>query len=237
MARVVLVPGFTQTAASWDAVRAELARRHPELDVLALEIPEADDFAATAAALADAGGPALWVGYSLGGRLLLRLAIDRPELVHGAVLVSTSAGIADPIERAERRAADDALSEDALTLGAERFLERWLAQPMFADVPDDAPGLADRSTLTPRFLAHCLRVLGTGVMDPLWDRLGELTVPVTIVTGAGDAKFDAIGVAMAERIRRAAHLRVEGGHALPLVAPVALAAIVAAAAYAVGEAT
>lgn len=232
MPRVVLVPGFTQTAASWDAVRGDLARRHPELDVVALDIPDTGDFASTAEALAQAGGRALWVGYSLGGRLLLRLAIDHPRVVQAATLISASPGIADPVEREARRAADDALSEDALTLGTEAFLDRWLAQPMFTGVPADAPGLADRATLTPRFLAHCLRELGTGAMDPLWERLGELAVPVTVVTGTRDEKFDAIGAAMTARIRRAAHLRVEGGHALPLEAPGAIAAVVAAAAYA-----
>ena len=210
-------------------------RRHPELEVAALDIPDADDFTTTAAALGAAGGHGLWVGYSLGGRLLLRLAIDHPDLVRAAILISTSPGIADPVEREERRAADDALSEDALTLGTERFVDRWLAQPMFAGVPADAPGLADRATLTPKFLAHCLRDLGTGVMDPVWERLGELAVPVTIVTGSRDEKFDAIGSAMAERIRRAAHLRVEGGHALPLESPAAIAAIVAAAAHAMTD--
>lgn len=232
MTRVALVPGFTQTAASWDGVRAHLRAQHPEHEVVALDVPEAEDFAATAAALGDAGGASLWVGYSMGGRLVLRLAIDHPQLVQGAVLISTSPGIADPVERDERRAADDALSEDALVLGTEAFVDRWLAQPMFATVPADAPGRTERTTLSPTFLAHCLRVLGTGVMDPLWERLGELMVPVTVVTGTHDAKFDAIGAAMTERIRRSAHLRVDGGHALPLEAPEAIAAIVAAAAHA-----
>ena len=41
-------------------------------------------------------------------------------------------------------------------------------------------------------LAAALRGLGTGVMAPLWDRLGELAMPVTLVVGERDAKFRAI---------------------------------------------
>ncbi len=58
--------------------------------------------------------------------------------------------------------------------GVDAFLERWLAQPLFATVPPDAPGLSERRGLSARYLAHCLRVLGAGAMEPMWDRLGEL---------------------------------------------------------------
>src|SRR5919198_622226 len=48
----------------------------------------------------------------------------------------------------------------------------------------------------PRALAAVLRGLGTGAMAPLWDRLGELTMPATVLVGADDAKF----VALAQRL-------------------------------------
>ena len=76
--------------------------------------------------------------------------------------------------------------------GVDAFLARWLAQPMFATVPADAPGLADRRRLTPEFLAACLRRLGAGAMEPMWDELSELTMPVLLVTGSRDEKYTAI---------------------------------------------
>src|SRR5438067_2507605 len=84
----------------------------------------------------------------------------------------SSPGIADATERAARQEADEQLAREVETVGVESFVDRWLAQPMWATVPLDAPGLSDRRTLTSEFLAHCLRVLGTGTMEPLWDRLG-----------------------------------------------------------------
>ncbi len=59
--------------------------------------------------------------------------------------------------------------------------------------------------------------IGTGEMEPLWDRLGELQMPVLVVVGDRDEKFRALGRAARRQI--AAHGRllvVPGGHGLPL---------------------
>lgn len=223
--RVVLVPGFTQTAASWSAVATEL---EVACAVTTLEVPMCSSFEATAAALAAAGGRGTWVGYSMGGRLALRLALDRPEMVDALVLVSATAGLQSDRERRDRVAADEQLARRVETDGVESFLDDWLAQPMFRSVPTDAPGLAERKGATPETLAHQLRVLGTGAMEPVWDRLRELAMPVLIVTGTQDEKFDAIGVRMHEHIPQPAHVRLGGGHALPLERPAELADAISA---------
>jgi 2-succinyl-6-hydroxy-2,4-cyclohexadiene-1-carboxylate synthase len=227
MPRVVLVPGFTQTASSWRDV-ADVLRE--SCDVIAVDVPQRDSFERTAIAIGARGERAVYVGYSMGGRLCLRLALDRPDLIEGLVLVSASPGLADADERAARVAADEQLAQDVARDGVDAFLRTWLAQPLFATVPADAPGLADRRVLTPEFLAHCLRVLGTGTMEPLWDRLGYLRMPVALVTGRSDAKFDRIAERMLERMHGGAvtHVRLDGGHALPLEAPAVLGGFVAA---------
>src|SRR5262249_56409970 len=45
-------------------------------------------------------------GYSLGGRVALHVALAAPERVRRLLLLSTSAGIEDGLERARRRASD-----------------------------------------------------------------------------------------------------------------------------------
>jgi 2-succinyl-6-hydroxy-2,4-cyclohexadiene-1-carboxylate synthase len=222
--RVVLVPGFTQTAASWSAVATEL---EAACEVVTLEVPVCSSFEATAGALADAGGRGTWIGYSMGGRLALRLALDRPEVVDALVLVSATAGLESRNERRDRVAADEQLARRIETDGVESFLESWLAQPMFRSVPPGAPGLTERKSATPAALAHQLRVLGTGAMEPVWDRLPELAMPVLIVTGTRDEKFDAIGARMQRHVADATHVRLPGGHALPLEHPTELAAAIA----------
>jgi 2-succinyl-6-hydroxy-2,4-cyclohexadiene-1-carboxylate synthase len=85
--QLVLVPGFTQTHSSWDAVVVALAAHGTE-EIEAIDVPTAPTFAETVHAIGERGSRAIYCGYSMGGRLCLRLAIDRPELVAGLVLVS-----------------------------------------------------------------------------------------------------------------------------------------------------
>jgi 2-succinyl-6-hydroxy-2,4-cyclohexadiene-1-carboxylate synthase len=223
--RVVLIPGFTQTAASWRGV-AEIVEASCE--VVTGDVPRRETFASTAHALA-LRGRGVYVGYSMGGRLALRLAIDRPDVVKALVLVSTSPGITDPDARAQRVASDEALARSVERDGVDAFLERWLAQPLFASVPADAPGVAERHRVPAAFLAHCLRVLGTGTMEPMWDQLTELQMPVALVTGTLDQKYEHLALLMLERLRGdVVHIRLEGGHALPLENPAVLGGFVAA---------
>jgi 2-succinyl-6-hydroxy-2,4-cyclohexadiene-1-carboxylate synthase len=202
-----------------------VAGLHPALDVDAVDVPVRESFAATAAAIGEAGGEAVYCGYSMGGRLCLRLALDRPELVTRLVLVSATAGLERHDDREVRVGADEELAASVERDGVEVFLERWLAQPLFAGVPPDAAGLADRRRLTPDYLAHCLRVLGTGTMGPMWPQLRRVDVPVTIVTGTADVKFTELGRRMAEALPVSEHVELECGHAVPLEAPDALAEV------------
>lgn len=213
--RVVLVHGFTQTAASWR--RIELSWQSTLFDPHAIEVPDALDFAATAHAIGDEGGPATYVGYSMGGRLCLQLALDRPEIVEKLVLISSSPGIADPAERAARRDADEVLAQDVERDGVQAFVERWLAQPMFATLPPDAAGLADRvAGNTAERLAHQLRALGQGTQPSHWNRLHELTVPSVLFVGSRDAKYVAIAEDMASRMKANIRVLSGAGHACHL---------------------
>src|SRR5215207_6610784 len=148
MERVVLVHGFTQTSASWGPVAERLARR---FEVVRVDLPGHGrsgavkvGFAEAAGLVGKAGGRAAYVGYSLGGRLCLRLALDRPDLVPALVLIGASPGIAEAAGRAERRAADEALAEGIERDGVAAFLDRWLAGPLFATLPEAAAGRAER---------------------------------------------------------------------------------------------
>ena len=224
---MILVHGFTQTADSWEPVLDALP---PTVDALAVEVPEALDFDTTAAVIGARGGPATYVGYSMGGRLALALALDRPDIVQSLVLVSASPGIADERERANRRAADDQLAHDVERDGLDAFLERWLAQPLFASLPRELAGVDQRRRgNSVERITHQLRALGQGAQPSLWHRLPELQMPVLLVTGAYDRKYRDLASAMAAAIGANARTVTvpEAGHALHLEQPAALAALLA----------
>ena len=141
-------------------------------------MPQRATFAATASAIGDAGGTGTYVGYSMGGRLCLQLAVDRPDVVTRLVLVSASPGLADATARAARRASDEELARQPRASAAStRSCATGSHSRCSRPCPANAPGLDERHTLTAAYLAHCLRVLGTGAMDPLWDRLASCACP------------------------------------------------------------
>jgi 2-succinyl-6-hydroxy-2,4-cyclohexadiene-1-carboxylate synthase len=202
----VLVHGFTQTAASWRGV----------LDGTAVDVEPQDDLWSTAAWLGETAGPGEYVGYSMGGRLCLHLALARPDLVQRLVVLGAHPGLHDPGERAARREADEAWARLIEQEGVDAFLERWLAQPLFAGLRDPGPRQRDPDVLT-----RCLRRLGTGGQEPLWPRLGELAMPVLVLAGDRDDKYVDIGRHTAGAIGANAAFAVvpDAGHAAHLEQP------------------
>jgi 2-succinyl-6-hydroxy-2,4-cyclohexadiene-1-carboxylate synthase len=230
---VVLLHGFGGTRRAWDGALEHLApeRYRP----LALDLPGHGDqrdcsrpitFDRCVRSVLDRS-PQRFVlaGYSMGGRLALHAALLAPERVARLVLISSTAGIEDPDDRARRRATDRRLAGEIENGSIEDFIERWRAQPMFAEDPPEVDRLAgeDLSRNSTAALAAALRGVGTGEMASLWNRLGELTMPVTILVGERDRKFVKIGRRMASRLADAQLLVVPGAHRLLFEAPQAVA--------------
>jgi len=171
------------------------------------------------------------VGYSMGARVALRLAVARPDLVDRLVLESPSAGLADPAARAERRAADAALARVALAEGIEAFARRWEASPVMAGEAALAGPAAElqrsiRRAGDVRGLAASLLEGGQGAMEPLHRRLGAIASPTLVVVGARDPARRS-GEEVAAAIPGARLVVVEGaGHAPHLERPERFHAVV-----------
>lgn len=237
--RLVAVHGFTQTGRVWGGLLDDLGTDH---DVLAVDLPGhggsgdvAADLVTAGRLLGRSGGRAAYLGYSLGARTCLHLAVDDPAAVEHLVLVSGTGGIDGADERKARRDSDEVLAAELDTLAASgrsgdlaAFVDRWLAGPLFAGIPAEAAGRDERARNTAAGLASSLRLAGTGTQSPLWDRLGALTMPVLVVTGEHDAKFTALGRRLVEGIGpHAEHVVVPGtGHAPHLQRPAVVAGIV-----------
>ena len=214
------MPGFSQTGRSWNRVVDILPTA---ITAHAVDVPLGLDFVDTAHRLGDVGGKAVYVGYSMGGRLCLRLALDRPDIVERLVLISATPGIADAEARAARLRSDEDLALDVQRDGAEAFLERWLDQALFATLTREQAAVEARIRHD-AVLMHQLRALGQGAMEPLWDRLDQLTAPVALMVGELDEKYVAIAAQMHERIAQSSvHVVAGVGHAVHLEHPGAIA--------------
>jgi 2-succinyl-6-hydroxy-2,4-cyclohexadiene-1-carboxylate synthase len=229
---LVLVHGFTQTRRCWGPEADALAAEH---EVVLVDAPGHGRSAEIMAGLrtggrliADQGGLATYLGYSMGARFCLHLALSNPELVRGLVLLGGTAGIEDDDEREARRQQDLATAARIEQQGLDAFLDSWLAQPLFAGLPPERQFLEERLENTVEGLMASLQQTGTGVQDPSWHKLHRLSMPVLVMAGADDHKFAALAERMAAEIGANATVGlVEGaGHAAHLEQPDRFLAIV-----------
>lgn len=222
---LVLVHGFTQTRRCWGPEADALATDH---EVVRVDAPGHGRSAEITAGLrtggrliADQGGEATYVGYSMGARFCLHLALSNPELVRGLVLLGGTAGIEDAAERTARREQDLRTAARIKQEGLEAFVDGWMAQPLFARLPPERAFRAERLENTVDGLMASLDQAGTGSQDPSWHKLHRLSMPVLVLAGADDAKFAALAERMAAEIGPNATVTlIEGaGHAAHLEQP------------------
>lgn len=237
---VLALHGFAGAGAEWDAVASRLGRAVFAPDLLghgrspAPVDPGAYDLDRTIGrllALLDrlALPRVALLGYSLGGRIAIHLALRAPERVAALALIGATPGVADPAERAARATEDEALAAEVERQGAAGFLAAWEARPLLATqarapAPVRRARRRWRAGASAQGLARTLAALSPGVLPPRWDDLHGLSAPLLLLTGSEDAKFSAIARAVAARIPTAEQVEIPGaGHAPHLEQPVATA--------------
>lgn len=228
---LVLVHGFTQTRKCWGPLVDDLVTDH---EVVRVDAPGHGMSSEVIAGLrgggrmiADQGGEATYLGYSMGGRYLLHLALANSELVRGLVLIGATAGIDDPDERAARARADVDTAARIREQGLLEFLQGWIAQPMFAGIPAERQFLLERMENTVDGLETSVVQAGTGSQDPSWDKLHRLEMPVLVLAGEHDDKYVGLGRRLQTAIGDNARFAVVpgAGHAAHLEQPEAVLAI------------
>jgi 2-succinyl-6-hydroxy-2,4-cyclohexadiene-1-carboxylate synthase len=203
--RIVFLHGFTQRGAIWDVVLDDVRQRLTgDWEFITPDLPghgdtpitDGETFWQTADALATAYGPAHWVGYSLGGRTLLHVAIAHPEVVQSMTLIGAKAGFENREDAQKRIEADEKIAArlDAMTSSDDLrdWLEnKWLAMPMFdglqpKDGEPDRRQVDVRLTNDPQKLATSLRQHGSGVQEYLVPKLKDVQTPTTVLWAERD---------------------------------------------------
>jgi 2-succinyl-6-hydroxy-2,4-cyclohexadiene-1-carboxylate synthase len=178
----------------------------------------------------------VWIlGYSMGARVGLGLAVRHPQRVAGLVLVGGSPGLGDEQQRAERRVWDEAQAMTLEHQGLQAFVEMWERLPLWSTqtrVPEPVRSAHRERRLahTPSGLAWAMRVLGLASMPNLSRDLPQLNLPIHWWTGEFDTHAHAIASVAAPLSPQGSHRTFAGvGHDLTLEAPLALAAALDAA--------
>ena len=220
---MIALHGFTQTSYSWGPFGCLLSQDH---ELVLVDAPfhglscDLDvSFEESADLLCETGGPAHYLGYSMGGRITLYAAIAHPEYFKSLVLISASPGIADGEHRKMRARSDLELANSIVS--TPEFVGNWLSGEMFSTLTPDLEDLEHRYANPPTGLRKSLILHGVGSQVSLWERLDELSMPVLLLAGATDHKFMAISNEMAEAIGPNAKVEIvrRAGHATHLEQP------------------
>ncbi len=233
---LVLLHGFTGNAPGWGGLLDDFAAsgvRVIALDMLghgesdapadaqryAMEHCRAD-IIAVLQLLGVGRGEAMLLGYSMGGRIALYTAFS--GFFRALILESASPGLADPIERAQRRASDEALADRIEREGVPTFVAYWEKLPLFASqsrLPAEQRAVLHNQRLNNRAvgLANSLRGVGTGAQPSLHAQLPALDLPTLLIAGALDTKFCTIARQMEQQLPRGQlHIIPDAGHTVHL---------------------
>jgi 2-succinyl-6-hydroxy-2,4-cyclohexadiene-1-carboxylate synthase len=236
---LVLLHGFTGNGISWkdhiEIFAKELfnyapdAYGHGESDAPSnhnyYSVENATDTIFRITEVADFTEKMFLLGYSMGGRTALHIAVNHPEMVEVLILESASPGIKDAAERQKRIESDNVLADFIEREGIEAFVDYWEQLPLWDSqkrLPQEvlAKQREQRLKNNPLGLANSLRGAGAGVDPPLHDQLYKLTMPVLIIAGELDSKYVAIGREMKELIPHARlEIVPEAGHNVHLEQP------------------
>lgn len=235
---LVMLHGFTGSSESWSDYVMTFARRFLliRIDLLGHGMSDAPASAtrysmeASAEDIAALIGqvtslPVHLMGYSMGGRLALYLAVTRPELVKSLILESASPGLKTEEERRERRERDFQLARSIEQDGIPSFVQRWERLPLFASQASLSDNLRQklreqRLRNSAAGLANSLRGMGTGIQPSLWARLPVLQPPLLLLAGGLDQKFAELARQMAREVPRALLQVIPGaGHTVHLESP------------------
>jgi 2-succinyl-6-hydroxy-2,4-cyclohexadiene-1-carboxylate synthase len=234
---LVLLHGFTGSAATWDGMFAD------RYTTWAVELPghggsprAARNLWQTAAdVLETVAAPAFaLLGYSLGARVALHVALQAPRRVRALVLEGANPGIEGDAERQARRAADEELARLLETEGITAFVDRWERLPLWASQERVDPARrralrAQRLRNDPAGLADSLRSTGLATQEDLAGRLREITCPTLLLTGGLDRRYTELAIRMAARMPAATAATIPGaGHAAHFEDPAAFTAVVSA---------
>ncbi|MCH7573778.1 MAG: 2-succinyl-6-hydroxy-2,4-cyclohexadiene-1-carboxylate synthase [Candidatus Marinimicrobia bacterium] len=200
---VVLLHGFMGSLADWDDLRQRL---RPAWRTVAIDLPghgqspldPGDDFQQTLERLESwlrQSGleKAHLLGYSMGGRLALGLALRAPQLLASLILESVSPGLESDGAIRERQAQEAAWAQ-AMTADKGAFLADWNRGSLFsrqaARNPQAARAIHSRRLdHDPRGWADALKAFGLGYQPNLWSQLPHLDLPVLLLSGREDEKF------------------------------------------------
>ena len=228
---LVLLHGWAMHSGVWGPLFDRLARR---FRVLAVDLPGHGHSALTGSFTLDAvsmavaasipaeAGPLTVLGWSLGGLVAMRWAREEPARVHRLALVATSPRFTAAADWPHAASAQTlARFGDELHVAWKLTIQRFLALQLQGSEHGRAALAALRRQLfargepSPKALFGALETIATA---DLRAEVAEIAQPALVVAGSRDMlAFPAAGQWLAERLRDARFVRIDGAAHVPFL--------------------
>lgn len=134
------------------------------------------------------------LGYSMGGRAALNYSLSFPYDLEGLILESATSGITNSTLKFERERTDRNLAEFILSNPVEKFVDDWINREIFQTQKNLSEGVLNeirnrKLKCNKTGIANSLLGFGAGVMEPVFDKLTNIRIPVQLICGELDNKF------------------------------------------------
>ncbi|CAO2820404.1 unnamed protein product [Amaranthus hypochondriacus] len=170
------------------------------------------------------------VGYSMGARIALYMALRFPGKIDGAVVISGSPGLKDETDRRIRAAKDDSRARTLTSFGLASFLGNWYRGDLWRSFREHQ---CFKKMVTSRLehddihgLAKALSDLSIGRQPSLWDDLEHCSIPLMFIVGEKDLKFKNISHEISRKLGPTSNYEAvevpNSGHAVHLENPLAV---------------
>lgn len=162
-------------------------------------------------------------GYSMGGRLALQTVLQASARFEALILESTNGGIIKSDKRKERQSIDESRAKQ-IENNYQQFLGKWKDLSLFNSPLAQDEYLVEKyhriqSEQSPNALAASLRGFGTGTMTPVYDKLKQLELPVLLLAGSKDEKYQRMNNYLGKQFPNATFQSIKASHRVHLDNP------------------
>ena len=151
------------------------------------------------------------VGYSLGGRVAMRLAQQHPDRILSLCIESAHPGLTDINDRKSRVQSDKVWANRFLNQPLNVVLKDWYQQAVFnCNDHKQLQVLIDKHLgQTGALLSKALSNFGLGLQEPYWDFLSQWRKPLLYISGESDIKFSSIGEEIKQNNQHSQHIKIK----------------------------
>jgi len=135
------------------------------------------------------------IAYSLGGRLAIKLASERPELIASLCLESAHPGLRTAKDKKQRIINDAVWSSRFRSEPIEAVLKDWYNQAVFSNLSlaKYKKQIEQHNQQAIEPLIKMFEQTGLGKQSSYWYFLAHIKIPLLYISGQNDCKFSKIG--------------------------------------------